>query len=58
MKNCHLEKCEKQASKEFTLNAESYTRWEFHIVGPYYRFCSQSHLDKWKDINKEFHISG
>jgi YHS domain-containing protein len=52
MKKCHLNSCDKEADKNFELNAEAYTPMEFHLTGPYYKFCSENHLKQWKEENK------
>jgi YHS domain-containing protein len=51
MDKCKLDNCDKQAEKSVELNAEDFTRMEFHIRGPYYHFCSNDHLEQWVKDN-------
>lgn len=47
MSKCKLESCEYETDKNVELNAEDFTRWEFHIRGPFYYFCSKNHQEQW-----------
>ena len=57
MRKCRLNTCKNKASKEFKFNAESYTTMEFHLVGPFYKFCSDQHMTQWKEENKASYLS-
>ena len=54
MSKCKLDSCDNASDKNVELNAEDFTRWEFHIRGPFYYFCSKDHREHWVQDNSQY----